>query len=99
MATLAELKSLFGEGPLKDVVEVAICVKAVAIIAEATPSAARLAWAQGVFANSETEAKNLLKYVLAANDDKTVAQIWSAAGGDAAAFQANVSTAIDKLYP
>lgn len=95
MATYAELKSVFGYGPLIDKIEVAICDKARAIIAEATPSAARLAWAAGAFANSQAEAAKLVKYVLVANKAATLAAIL---GAMEPAVQSNVDAAIDKLY-
>ncbi len=101
MATYAELKSLFGHGPLIEKIEVAVCDKARAIMVEATPSPSRLAWASGAFANSQAEAARLVKYVLLANKVATLATILTVAtqtSGDAT-IQANVDTAIDKFCP
>lgn len=96
MATYSELRSLFGEGSLKNKVEVALCMKVHAILQEATPSAERLAWVRGVLASSYSEAEALLKYGLAANASLTAAQLLGAS--DAALLSA-VSAAVDKLYP
>lgn len=96
MATYLELKSLFGEGPLVNKLEVAVCDKSRSILAEDTPSADRLAWASSALANSQTEAANLLKYVLVANKGLTLAQIQAATD---AAIQTNVDTAVNKLHP
>jgi len=99
MATYAELRALFGEGALANATEVAVVVKAQAIFSEATPSAARLAWAESALANTRSEAEKFLKYVLAANKALTVAQIRAAVTADPpTAFQAQVDAAINKLY-
>ena len=96
MATYNELRSLFGEGSLRNRVEVALCMKVHAILQEATPSAERLAWARTTLSNSYGEADSLLKYALAANAALTTAQLLGAS--DAALLTA-VGAAVDKLYP
>jgi hypothetical protein len=96
MATYLELKSLFGNGPLRDKMEVALCDKARAILAEATPNAGRLAWVETVLSNTAAEAERVLKYVLAANKGLTTTQIMAAID---ATLQTQVDTAIDKLHP
>lgn len=96
MATYAELKSLQGTGPLSDLVEVAVWVKAAAIIEEASPSAERLAWAESVLASSAAESAKLVPYLLAAKRDLTSGQILAASD---AAVQAAVDAAVNKLHP
>jgi len=96
-ATYEELADLFANNQgLRAKVVVAATVKAEAIFAEATPSAARLQWAQDVLANPESVGNQLLSYVLAANKGATVAVI---TGATDASIQANVDTAIDKMVP
>lgn len=100
MANYAELRALFGEGALVNATEVAVVVKAQTIFSEATPSAARLAWADSALTNTRAEGEKLLKYALAANKDLTVAQFRAAVTADPpTAFQATVDAAINKLYP
>ena len=96
MATYAELKSLQGTGPLSDLVEVAVWVKATGIIGEASPSAGRLAWAESALVSSAVEASKLVPYLLAANKALTAGQILSAAD---ATVQAAVDAAVNKLHP
>jgi len=96
MATYTELRSLFASGDLPDRTEVAVVIKAHAILQEAGPSVDRLAWAEGVLANSQAEGRKLLKYVLAANSGQTVATIQGASDD---ALQTHVSAAVDKLHP
>lgn len=96
MATYNELRGLFATGDLKNRVEVAVIVKAHAIIAEATPSADRLAWAEAALASSTNEAAKFLKYVLAANKGSTVENIQTA---NDTAIQTAVDAAVDKLHP
>lgn len=95
MATYNELRSLYGDGALKNRVEVAVCMKAHAVLQEATPSAARLAWSKTALQGPAAEADYLLKYALAANAALTLAQIQSAA--DSALLSA-IGAAVDKLY-
>lgn len=96
MATYVEVKSLQGQGPLSTLVEVAIWVKAVAILAESSPSADRLAWAENALASSATESCKLVPYLLAKNKDLTKAQIL---GAPDELVQAAVDAAINKLHP
>ena len=96
MATYMELRSLFGLGTLHDRVEVAVCLKAYAILQEATPSVGRLAWAKQALQGPGVEADYLLTYALCANSAATMAQIQSATD---AALLANVVSAVDKLSP
>ena len=95
MATYVELRTLFGTGPLHDRMEVAVCLKAYAILQEATPSVARRDWAKQALQNPRAEADYLLTYALCANAALTVAQIQAATD---AALLSNVGTAVDKLY-
>jgi len=96
MATYMELRSLFGVGTLHDKMEVAVCLKAYAVLQEATPSVARVAWAKETLQNPKAEADYLLTYALCANAALTVAQIQAATD---AALLVNVAAAVDKLYP
>jgi hypothetical protein len=96
MATYEELRAMFGNDALRNRIEVAVILKAHAILQEVTPSAARLAWVVTAFTATETQAVLLLKYALAANAAATVAQITGAA--DAVLLTA-IGAAVDKLYP
>jgi len=95
MATYMELRSLIGLGTLHDKMEVAVCLKAYAILQEPTPSAARMAWAKQALQNPKAEADYLLTYALCANAGATVAQIQAASD---ASLQGNVDAAVNKLY-
>ena len=94
MATYNELRGLFTDSSLKNRIGVAVCIKAHAILQEATPVASRLAWAKAALIATDPEADYLLKYALAANAGLTYQQIISASD---AALLVNVSTAVDKL--
>lgn len=96
MATYNELRSLFGDGDLQNKVEVAVCVKAAAIIGEESPTAVRLAWVDTALTNTASQAVKILKYLLAANKDAELSVIQKV--GEAA-IQAKVDAIIDKLHP
>ena len=95
MATYADLRNAFNQDDLRNRVEVALIIKAHAIIAEAAPSETRLTWAKDVLSSSYSEAASLLKYVLAANAASTIEQI---NGASDVSISTAVDAAIDKLY-
>jgi len=96
MASYDELRERFSSDGLRARLEVAVCVKAHAILQEGAPAADRKAWAAGAFRATPGEADLMLRYLLAANKDSTTAQI---DGVDDAALQAKVDEAVDALYP
>lgn len=96
MATYTELRSLIGDGTLHDKMEVAVCLKAYAVLQEATPSVARMAWAKQALQNPKVEADYLLTYALCANSALIISQIQATTD---VVLQTNVDTAVNKLYP
>jgi hypothetical protein len=96
MATYRELYELGSNSDLRNVVQVAVTMKAHAIMQEASPSPSRLEWAKGALGSGAPEAAELLRYVLAANSTATKSQILAASD---ASVQATVDAAVDKLYP
>jgi hypothetical protein len=95
MATYKELRSLFGAGELRDKVEVAVCIKAAAVLAEPTPGVGRLAWVETALTSTAAEAEKILKYLLAANAAITLSAIQAATD---AAIQTKVDAIVDKLH-
>jgi len=86
MATYDELRSLFGDGDLQRKLEVAVLVAAQTILSgqdttnppwsqEAGQHEVRAKWANAALSNTSAEAVRMLRFVLAANKDLTVAQI------------------------
>jgi len=94
MATLSEVHDLFTDGELIKKTAAALTIWAQGVIDQATPDAAQLVFAAKVMQNPTNEAHRVIKYVIAANSDATVAQIQGA--GDAA-IQTNVNAAAPKL--
>jgi len=94
MATLSEVHDLFTDGELIKKTAAALTIWAQGVIDQATPDASELAFAAQVMNNPTSEAHRVIKYVVAANSDATVAQIQGA--GDAA-IQSNVDAAAPKL--
>ena len=95
MATYDELRTLFGDDPLRNKIEVAVIVAAEAIRGEDanTPNHDnRLVWAKQAFDNPQGAATKMLMALLAANKDATVAQIQSATDE---AIQTKVDAAVD----
>ena len=95
MASYEELRSLFGDTTMRARVEVAVVLKAHAILQEEAPSADRLAWARGILSSSKSEAEAMLKYALASNASLTLEQL---RGASEAALLTAVGEAVDKLY-
>jgi hypothetical protein len=96
MATYIELFDLRSNDSLRNKVAVAVAVKADGIIGEASPTAARLQWAQDALASPGGQVSMAYNAVLAANKGATVAAI---TGSSDSAIQTNVDAAIDKFYP
>lgn len=96
MASLAELFNLHQSAELRHKVAAAAMIKARAITEEATPSAARLQWAEDALADPEAVALLLLRYVLAANATAQVTQI---EGATDSTIQTAVDAAIDAIRP
>lgn len=96
MATYTELRTLFSDDALRNLVQVALGIKAHAILQEATPSAERLSWAADNLVAGESQVKQILGYLLADKRSLTIEQI---KGATDAAVQTAVDAAIDKLVP
>ena len=98
MATYAELSTITEDPLWNDLlakIRVACVVKAGVIIDSPTPSATALEWAKAAVLSPTKAAEGVAFYVVIANKDATIAQIYAA--GDAA-VQTNVDSAIDALY-
>jgi hypothetical protein len=97
MATFEEIRSIYTDSNLVNKMEVAVAVKAHAILQEASPSTTRKDWARtALVANLRGEADMCLRYALAAHKDLTVGALKDATDVD---LLAAASAAIDKLYP
>ncbi len=92
MATYVELRQLFGDGDLKNRVEVAVIVAAETIRDEASPTASRLAWAKAAFENPSSKREPMLRRLLAANREQDVATIQ---GVSDSTLQSRVDEAVD----
>jgi len=95
MATYIELRQLFGDGDLKNRIEVACIVAAEAIRTEATDvtnHANRLVWAKAAFSSPGSIREKMLMALLAANKETTVAGIQAVTD---AALQTLVDAAVD----
>jgi hypothetical protein len=79
---------------LRQRVAVAAVIKAVDILAEASPSQARKDWALSALSQPNDPA--LFHYVLGANESVAQASILAASDS---AVQTNVDSAVDALYP
>jgi hypothetical protein len=95
MATYAELRSLFGDGDLRNKIEVACIIAAEGIRGEdiATPNHTnRLIWAKKAFGSPGSIRDEMLMAILAQNKTLTLVQI---TGASDAAIQSNVDAAVD----
>lgn len=95
MAEYEELRALFADGALRNKIEVACIITAWTILQEdvgTTNHANRVVWAKQVFDNTRLPAEKLLKALLAANKDETVATIQAASKE---ALQTLVDDAVD----
>ena len=93
MATLTELRSLFGDSALLEKVEAALIISADGLVS-GTPTAEQKNWASNVFSNPNSEASKALNSLLAANAGVTVAQIQNATD---VTIQANVDSVTQTL--
>lgn len=94
MATLLEIKSLFDDSDLQEKVEAALMIATQEVIDGVTPTNTQIIYAGQVFASPRTESLKAVKYVLAANNALTVAQIQ---GASDAAIRSNVAAVYDSL--
>lgn len=94
MATYTELYAIDADDEFKNRVAVAVYVAAQAILVEATPDAARTAWALNAIQDPGQTAKRIARLIVAANKTATVSQILSATDE---AIQTNVDEVIDGL--
>jgi hypothetical protein len=95
MATYLELRQLYGNGDLLNRIEVAAIIAADAVRVEdagTTNHANRLLWAKATFTSSRSVAEQMLKALLAANKDLTVAQL---TGATDASLQTAVNNAVN----
>jgi len=98
MATYTELAAITndsGWSGLMEKIQVAIVIKAVAIIDSTTPAASLLEWAKSAVANPGSAAQSIAYYVVGANSTATLSQI---TGASDTAVQNNVNDAVDALY-
>ena len=95
MATYLELRSLFGNGDLKNRIEVACIIAAEAIRTEAVETdnhANRLIWARQVFVSPRAVSERMLMALLAANEGVAVGSI---TGASDAVLQARIDATVD----
>jgi hypothetical protein len=100
MATYLELANYKGDNGsdydnLRAKIKVALAVKAQAIAASTSPTAAEVTWAKDVLKELDSVAEETVNYVLAANKSATIAQINAASD---TTVQTNVDEAVDNLY-
>ena len=93
MATLLELSSLFNNGDLIKKISAAVLITVKALL-DATPTAADRTYAAKVFETPHKEAHRVLRYLLAANESATVANI---TGSSDTAIQTEVDAAVPIL--
>ena len=94
MATYLELKVLTQDIALRDKVEIAVDVKAAAILDDGAATTAEVDWASEAIMNPSLRAVEILNYVLAVNKGLSVEAIQ---GASDAAIQSNVDTAVDAI--
>lgn len=94
MATYLELYTLHSDETLRHRVAVAVTIKAQALLALASPTTAQVTWATAALSNPLSKTDQLFRYVLAANNTATVAQI---TGATDSGIQTQVGAAVDKI--
>ena len=98
MATYTELATI-KDGTewngLLEKIRVACVIKAAAIIDSTTPAATALEWAKQAIAKPEQAGDFIAHYVIAANADASLVQIYGATDN---AVQNNVGNAVDAIY-
>jgi len=93
MASLQELRGLFGNSDLNEKVEAAVIIGANSLLS-GTPTADQQKWAAAAFANPRTEAQKAWMAVLASNSTASTAVIIAASD---ASIQSNVDDVIPTL--
>jgi len=91
MASLQELKTLFGDSDLEDKVFSALIIS-VQVTLENTPTADEVRYAAHVFSNLNSEGSKAIMSVLASNRANTLAQILNAP-------DSSVQEAVDAVMP
>jgi hypothetical protein len=95
MATLLELRNLFGNADLKNKTASAVVIEANAIAQNSTAETSeRLFWAQRALGSADREADKALKIILAQNSTANVSAILAASD---VTIQNNVATAVPVL--
>lgn len=94
MATLLELTSLLEDETLLNRVRGALVVAAAGIISEASPTAARIAFAKTVLSDPSLFARQALTAIIGINSAAATTAIRSATDS---AIQSNVTTAVNKV--
>lgn len=93
MATYSELYGLFTEADLRNRVRVAVMVEAYRLL-NGTPTADEAKWSAAVVGNPKSEGDKAFIALLAANADKTIAQI---TGVSDTAIQTQVGAIVPSL--
>lgn len=93
-ADLATIRAQAGFGQLVEKIRVAVVIKAVAYLDDATPTAGQVAWAQRALQDPAATAESVTWYVIGKNSAATVAQIL---GANDSAVQSNVDAAVIKI--
>lgn len=103
MATLAELRTVFGDGEMIGLVESAMIVKAADILGEVDPTQVRLDFALGVTVEPGKYSQALWRFLLGGNESapigSLVRSVGSASDPDDNTIKTAVNSAIDALWP
>jgi len=94
MASYIELFDLRSNEDLRNKVAVAIVIKAAGLLRGSSPTVSQVTWANEALITPMDKAKNLLNFLLADNNNLTVAQIVNATDS---AIQTKVDIAVDAL--
>lgn len=94
MAEYKDLVDLDTNSDFRDKVKIAVTIKAEGLLTKVTPSTDEVTWAAKSLVSPVETADNIVRFVIAANNTATTAQIL---GASDAAIQANVDTAADAL--
>lgn len=100
---LNELATAYDDTEMQNLVSYAIAKKAAAIVDEATPSNARLSWAQQSLQNPATYAQAIWRYLVGTNHAANLDAVLRSNGDPAtptdATIESNVNAAVDKFWP
>ncbi len=94
MATYTELRDLYNDDSLRNRLDVAVTIAAHDLLIAASPTLPEQQWAAATLANPRGEADKALRFLLAANQAATVAQIQ---GGSDSTLQAQVNSIVSSL--